>query len=531
MRTPLFLRRPRALLALSLACALVAAPLGAQPPAAPPGLNAYVEQVRGTFAVPGIALAIVKDGQVVLTQGYGVREKDKPTPVDEHTLFGIASNSKAVTATALGMLVEEGKLAWDARVVDYLPWFQLADPYVTRELTVRDLLVHRSGLALGAGDLLWWPPTTYSREEVVRRLRHLPLATSFRGTYAYDNVLYIAAGQLVEAVSGQTWEEFVAARILRPVGMTESHVRHPGAAAPNLATPHASVEGVVRPVAPFASDNANPAAGIHSNARDVARWMIVQLDSGRVGDTAHLFAPATARQLWTLVTPQPIGTPAPELAALRPSFRGYALGFEVRDYRGQKLVTHTGGLPGYVSRVMLVPDLKLGVAVLTNQEAGAAFDALAYRVLDHYLGAPATDWAAAYRRTRLRTDSSVAAAERETAAARRRGTRPSLPLAAYAATYTDPWYGEVPVALENGRLVLRFAATPALVGDLEHWQHDTFVVRWRDRELRADAFLSFALNADGRVEQATMRAVSPATDFSFDFHDLRLRPAPRPPTR
>src|SRR5574341_459850 len=373
------LRRLVLVPALSLAAAGLGAQRANEPTTLPRDFDAYVARVMRQFEVPGIAVAVVQDGRVVLTRGYGVRTLGESTPVDEHTLFGIASNTKAFTATALGILVEDGKLPWDALVIDYLPWFAMYDPFVTRELTIRDLLVHRSGLGLGAGDLLWWPASTYDRKEIVRRLRYIKPVTSFRAAYAYDNVLYSVAGELIEAVSGQRWEDFVATRILQRVGMTGSSVMHSAAAAGgNVATPHAPVDGRVRPVAPFASDNVNPAGGINSSAADIAKWLIVQLDSGRLGDGSRLFTPQTTRQLWRVVTPIPFGPPPPELAALRANFLGYALGFSVRDYRGRKIVTHTGGLPGFVSRVTLVPDLRLGIAVFTNQEAGEAFEAITW---------------------------------------------------------------------------------------------------------------------------------------------------------
>jgi CubicO group peptidase (beta-lactamase class C family) len=493
----------------------------------PEGIDAYVERVRKTFDVPGIGLAIVKDGKVLLAKGYGVRVLGESAPVDARTNFGIASNTKAFTATALGLLVEEGKLEWDAPVIRYLPWFQLSDPYVTRELTIRDLLVHRSGLGLGAGDLLWWPPSTYNRKEIVRRLRHVPLATSFRSAYAYDNVLYTVAGEVIEAVGGLSWEDFVSSRILAKVGMTNSTVRHTDAGSGgNVATPHGSIDGKVRPVNPFASDNTNPAGGINSNPEDMAKWLIVQLDSGRVADGTSLFPPRLTRQLWQLVTPISIGTPPAELRALRPNFRGYALGFNVLDYGGKKVVTHTGGLPGYVSRVTMIPELRLGVAVLTNQESGEAFESLTYRVLDHYLGLPPTDWIHSYRAVQVRSDSLLGVRTQKTGTTRDSLSHPSLPLEKYAGIYTDAWYGEILITKEGAGLVITFTKTPSLVGDLTHWQYDTFVARWRDRELRADAFVTFSLNPDGSIDQAKMRAVSPATDFSFDFQHLLLKPNP-----
>lgn len=487
-------------------------------------LDDHVLAVMKAFEVPGVSLAVVKDGKVLVAKGYGVKELGKSDPVDARTLFGIASNTKAFTATALGLLVEEGKLEWDGRVVDYLPWFQLSDPYVTRELTIRDLLVHRSGLGLGAGDLLWWPPSTYDRREIARRLRYIPLKTSFRSAYAYDNVLYTVAGEVIYEVTGKTWEEFVKTRILDVVGMTTSNVRHSSAEhGGNVATTHAEIDGKVRVVKPFASDNTNPAGGINSNAEDMARWMIVQLDSGRIAGHGRLFSPRTARQLWTPVTPISIGTTAPELAPLQANFMGYALGFNVRDYRGYKLVSHTGGLPGYLSQVMMIPALKLGVCVLTNQESGAAFNSISLHVLDRFLDAR-HDWLGAFRTLVARADSVMSLREESIASSRNSKSRPSLPLERYAGTYRDAWYGDIAIEQQGRKMIIRFTKTPALVGDLEHWQYDTFVARWHDRELRADAFVTFSLDPDGNIVQATMKAVSPQTDFSFDFHDLLLKP-------
>ncbi len=525
--------RPRTLLANLAGLCLVAVPLAGQRATAtaalPRDFDAYVAGVQRQFEVPGIAVAIVKDGKLVLAKGYGVRTLGDPAAVDAHTLFGIASNTKAFTATALAILVEEGNLRWDAPVIDYLPWFQMYDPFVTREMTIRDLLVHRSGLGLGAGDLLWWPTSTYDRKEIARRLRCIKPATSFRTAYAYDNVLYSVAGEVIEAVSGQTWEDFVTSRILARVGMRESNVRHSAAAAgANVATPHASIGGHVRPIAPFTSDNVNPAGGINTSATDIAKWLMVQLDSGKLADGTRLFSPRTTFELWTIVTPYRVSRLAPELSALQASFAGYGLGFEMRDYRGHKIVSHTGGLPGYVSRVTMVPNERLGIAVFTNQEATEAFQAITYRLLDYYLAAPPTDWLPVFARLKASNDSANAAEERGAAAKRDSTSRPSLPLDRYAGTYRDAWYGDVIIALEAGKLVMRFSHTPSLTGDLEHYQYDTFIAHWRDRELRADAYVTFALKPDGSIDRVKMSAVSPATDFSFDFQDLLLVPVQTP---
>jgi 5-hydroxyisourate hydrolase-like protein (transthyretin family) len=277
-------------------------------------------------------------------------------------------------------------------------------------------------------------------------------------------------------------------------------------------------------IKPFDSDLTNPAGGINSNAEDMARWLLVLLGQGRLPDGSRLYSEKTAQELDAIVTPIPIGEFPPELRALRPQFLGYGLGLGIADYRGHKIVRHSGGLPGYVSYVLRVPDLGLGVAVLANQEAESAYTALAYHLVDHALGAPHTDWLAAFQKADDRQREKTAEAERQSQGRRDASSVPSLPLEGYAGTYRDDWYGDVTIGLEAAKLVIRFTHTPLLVGDLEHWQHDTFVARWRDRELRADAFVTFALDPDGKVEQAKVRAVSPATDFSFDFHDLRLRP-------
>ncbi len=493
-----------------------------------PGLDAFVSRVLKAYGVPGLALTVVKDGRVVVARGFGVRKLGDAERVNERTLFAIASNTKFFTAVALGLLAEEGKLAWDKPVIDYLPGFCLWDPYVTRELTVRDLLVHRSGLGLGAGDLLWWPPTTYDRREIVRRLRFLRPATSFRSAYAYDNVLYLAAGELVGAVSGKSWEEFVSDRILHPLAMRETTVRASETGkGGNEAWPHARLDGAVRPVAPFASDNTNPAGGIRSHAVDLGKWLLVCLGNGRLADGSRLYGEETARELTALVTPIPNRAPPPELDALKTPYRGYALGLSLHAYRGRPVLTHTGGMPGYLSKFTLLPEEGLGIAVLTNQESAEAFNALTWHIVDGFLKAPATDWIEAYRRVRAREDEKHAEALKKAAGSRVSGSAPSLPLEGYCGHFRDAWYGDVSIAMEGGRAVIRFSHTPSLVGDLEHWQHDTFIARWRDRELRADAYLTFALHPDGSIDRVKLAPVSAETDFSFDFQDLLLEPAGR----
>jgi hypothetical protein len=310
--------------------------------------------------------------------------------------------------------------------------------------------------------------------------------------------------------------------------MTESNTSvddfRPGG---NVAIPHSAASGKLVPVFFTRANNTGPAAAINSSIADMSKWMIVQLGRGKLPDgDKRLFSERQSREMWSPQTIQPIGQPTGALAPLRPNFSAYALGWGVADYRGQKIVSHTGGLLGMVSKTTLVPDLGLGIVVLTNQEMGGAFQAITYTILDSYLGAPKTDWVAAFAEARDRAVASAEEEVRKAGAERAADSKPSLPLSKYARIYRDAWYGDVTIAEENGKLVMRFSRTPALVGDLEHWQYDTFVVRWRDRSLLADAYVTFQLDHDGEIERVKMEAVSPLTDFSFDFHDLLLVPVP-----
>lgn len=502
-------------------------------PVALADFDAYVDATRKQFDVPGIAVAIVKDGKIVLEMGSGVRKLGDPAKVDAHTRFAIASNTKAFTAASLAILADEKKLDMNDRVVDRLPWFQMSDPYVTREMRVRDLLAHRSGLSLGAGDLLYWPATTYTTKEVVERLRYVPLTNSFRAEYAYDNILFAVAGLVIEQVSGKPWADFVRERIFQPLGMSESITSAPDHINPgdDTAIGHAKFDFKdLKPVEPMSWNNNPSAGGIYSSVHDLSKWMNMQLAGGVYTDAngreQHLFSAARQKEMWSLLTPIRIPEPSvPELKAATPNFSGYGEGWFVSDYRGHKLVWHTGGWPGMVSRLTMVPDLHLGIVVLTNQESGAAFQAVTMRALDAFMDAPKTDWIAAYAAAVKKSEGNADDSMKKHEAARAKGAKPSLPLDGYVGTYRDPWYGDVKVAKQGGKLVMSFTKTAQLTGTLEPWQHDTFIAHWNDRSLNGDAFVNFALDPDGKVREVRMEPVSPLTDFSFDFQDLRLVPA------
>jgi len=488
-------------------------------------VDRVVERARQEFDVPGISVAIVKDGNVVLAKGYGVRKLGEAAPVTAHSLFRIASNTKAFTTAALAMLVDEGKIRWDDAVIGHMRDFQMYDPYVTRELTVRDLLVHRSGLGLGAGDLMFFPPSDLSREEIIRRLRFVKPATSFRSGYAYDNLLYLVAGQLIPAVTGKSWDDFVKERIFIPLGMTSTNTSTQALkGASDVAIPHSKAGGKLEALPHEDVDNNAPAGAINSCVADLAKWVTVQLNHGDMG-SSRLFSEAQSKEMWSAQTIMPIGdAPGGALAALHPNFSAYGLGWGLSDYRGKKIVFHTGGLSGYVSRVTMIPDLKLGVVVLTNQEATGAFQAVTYTILDHYLGAADTDWVAPFLAQEKQGEAGAEEAVKQAAAKRNANSHASLPLASYAGRYRDAWYGDVWIEEHGGKLTISFTHTRQLTGEVEHWQYDTFVARWRDRSLDADAYVTFSLKPDGSIDEVKMAAVSPATDFSFDFQDLLLKP-------
>lgn len=517
-------------LALAAGCALavVASPTAAQ--LRQKDFDAYVARGLQTLNTPGVAIAVVKDGKVLFAKGYGVRAIGTKAPVDAHTLFQIASNTKAFTTAALAMLVDEGKLAWDDPVTAHLAGFQLSDPYVTREFTVRDLVTHRSGLGLGAGDLLWFH-SNYSRSEIAYRIRFAKPVSSFRAQYAYDNVLYIVAGEVVAAAAGASWDDFVQRRIFGPLGMTESGTSTAFfASSANAAVPYAVEDGRLQVVPLDSVDNISPAGGVASNVTDLAKWLLCRLDSGRYAG-GRLFSEHQAREMWSGQTILPIADPPPPLAALRPDFAEYGLGWRLRDYQGRKTVSHTGGLAGMSSQVTLVPAEKLGIVILTNSEADL-MTALTYRLLDDLLMAPRprTDWvqafAAAERLARARADSTLNAGR----TARDSAAGPSLPLERYAGHYRDELYGDAVIAPDSGKLMLRFSRSPAFVGDLEHWQYDTFVAHWRTRHIE-DAYVTFALGPDGSIDRFQMAAVSPLADFSFDYQDLLFRPVAASPGR
>ncbi len=489
-------------------------------------IDKVAEQSMQVFDVPGIAVAVVKDDRVIHMKGYGVSSIITGKRTDENTLFAIASNSKAFTAAALGILVDEGKISWETKVIDVIPEFRLYNAYVTEDFNIKDLLTHRSGMGLGAGDLMLWPDSsTFTKEEIIHNLRYLKQTSPFRTKYDYDNLLYLVAGEVVARVSGQSWEQFVEERIMKPLGMERSSPS-PGRVRDrsNMIDAHVPVNGVLQVVPIYESDLLNPAGGIISSVADMTKWVMMQLNHGKYGENngRQLLMERTHREMWTPQTIIPVRTAGP----YNSHFAGYGLGWRLTDVSGYLQVSHTGGLAGIVTQVTLIPELKLGIIVFTNQQESSAFTAITNTIKEVFIGDTGNDWVKTLRenvesnRTEAKkiTDEIWAKVE-----ANRSKTGAPVDHSTYAGNYSDKWFGDVVIAEEAGKLRFKSVKSPKLRGDMLYYTGNTFIVRWDDRSMDADAYAVFTLDKEGKAAAFTMEAISPLTDFSYDFHDLSLK--------
>lgn len=488
---------------------------------APAGFDKYVDSILTTFNVPGLSVSIVKDGKVVLAKGYGVKHIGTNDKVDEHTLFPIASNSKAFTALALAILAEQGRIKWDAPVISYLPWFRMSDPWITAQITVRDLLVHHSGIPAYSGDIFLFPPATYTRKQILEKLKDIPIVKSFRTTYAYDNILYAAAGEVIAEVSGMSWEDFIRINILEKVGMNETVPGYPLLSkSMNLATPHVRIQKDIVPVDDFMQqaigEAGDPAGGISSNAADMAKWLLTELDSAKTPDQKRIIPADTYKDLWKIIRPIDVPVLPAVIKPAQPDFYGYAGGLRISNYGAYKTVGHGGKLDGAVSHVLLVPGLKLGVAVFTNQESSGAYMSIIYRVLDHYMKRPYYNWIKSYRQL---LDSAMAEEKRdvEKAIIHPLASAP-VPVISdqYVGKYRDAFYGDVEISRDDKGLHFSFVQTPMFKGSLVPLQYQTFTAIFNTKSLKADAYVSFTLDANGNAKGFTLKVIEPSSDISFD---------------
>ncbi len=476
------------------------------------------------FEVAGTAVAVVKDGRVVHMKGYGIKSVQTGEKVDKHTNFAIASNSKAFTTMALALLVEEGKIAWDDAVIEHIPEFKMYNAYVTENFNVQDLLTHRSGLGLGIGDLMIFPDgSDFTIDDILASFQHFEPVSAFRTKFDYDNLLYLVAGELIARKSGMSWEAFVQKRIFDPLQMDKSYpslgqVKDKK----NLASPHTTAYGTLETFPDYKEMVNGAAGGIYSNVDDLTQWMLVHLNKGAYGDQLKdtLFTVRSQRELWKIHTSLSASTNP----RYNSHFSGYGLGWFLNDALGNMIVSHTGGLPGMLSKTILVPDLQLGIVVLTNTEPGGGtfFNAVSQTILDAYLGLDNAEWVRRnyeyLQRKKKQGDASTDAVWEVVEKAKKK----KINKGNFIGIYRDPWFGKIEVFDKGGQLWIKSHRSPKLNGPMHFYKANTFAVRWEYQDMNADAFALFSLDEEGKAQGLKMKGISPNIDFSFDFQDLDL---------
>lgn len=476
------------------------------------------QNALSAFNIPGLAVVAVKDGDVILAEGFGVRDIQTNEPVTADTLFGVASHTKAFTATAMALLVEQGTLDWDDKVIQYIPEFRLADPAVSADVTIRDLLSHRTGLGLGAGDLMIWPNTDKTISDILASIPHLPLASGLRERYAYNNIMYVVAGEVIARASGLPYADFVQQHLLQPMGMDNTVIGYSQvpAAVTNLAIGTIEKDGTLHRFPLDYLEDFAAAGAMLSSANDFAQWLLVQTNQGKTAEGTTIFSERTQQHLWHTVMPLTVPASA---AANGSQFRAYGLGWFVKNEFGVKQIYHSGGILGMLSLTTIIPEHRFAITVMSNQQAFGALTAITQEAIEDLLALPDRDWLAEEQEKYQQSMQEKAEFTVTTPA----DIRAPLSLERYAGTYHDDWYGDVVITHQTDGLRIAFAHTPLLTGSLHHYNGDTFIVYWDEPLLEADAFIDFTVTRDNRVTDARLEAIAPFTDFSFDFHHLRLK--------
>ncbi len=458
-------------------------------------IDGFIGKAMQAWNVPGLALVIVKDDQVLHSKGYGIREIGKPGKVDEHTLFAIGSNTKPFTTTAMGLLVQDGKLAWDDPVTKYLPDFKLYDLHAAQMITIRDLLCHRGGLGTWAGDILL--SSSYSTEEIVRRIQHIPPDYSFRAGYGYSNLMFITAGLIIEKVSGMSWDEFIQKRIFEPLGMTDSvtNARYFGERA-NIAVPHEDIKGNLQTVTQHAETHVGAAGSICASAADISLWLRMQINNGSLGGK-QIVDPAIINETRTPHTIMKLRAMEKKLFPSR-HFSAYGLGWMLNDSHGRLAVRHTGGVNGMLSITLLIPEEKIGIAVLTNKLPNAAYIIVPHYLTEVMLGLPPKDWIKIYMDLEQQENLKVEQAKIQKAGSRINNTHPSLALEQYVGLYDSLILGGATVSLKGSGLHIQLQADESLSGALEHWHYDTFLCKWDDPVL-GESLIPFISDGQGQA--------------------------------
>jgi CubicO group peptidase (beta-lactamase class C family) len=471
------------------------------------------------FNVPGMSVAIVHHGEVILSKGYGVADSRTGAPVDDHTVFAIASNSKAFTSAALATLVDEKKINWNDKVRTYLPYFTLYDFYVSEQMTIRDLLCHRSGLATFSGDIIWYG-STRSREEVIRRARFLEQKHGFRESFGYQNIMFLAAGEIIPEVTGMTWDQYIKKRFFQPLGMSRTFTSiNDLKGLNNVAAPHNEVKEKNVAIDYVNWDNIGPAGSINSCAADLSQWIKLQLGRGTFDGTEYWTNDRTI-EMWENYTPVRVSDWQRNNMPTR-HFNGYGLGWSLMEYQGNKVVSHSGGSDGMISQTALVPSLDLGFVVLTNNNNSLP-SCLMFHILDAFSGSgEERDWIASFLEFRKEEKEEQTKAIEKEQNERVSSTLRSLPLAGYCGTYTSELYGEVKVSLppSSEDLDIEFMPTPLFKGKLSHWHFDTFRLTWNTQQMLPPGKATFVLDASGKATELRIDVPNP----DIDFTEMRLR--------
>ena len=488
-------------------------------------IDQLVAHAMEEFTVAGVAIAVVKDGEIIHQKGYGVKSVESKGEVDEHTNFAIASNTKAFTTAALAILVEEGKLSWQDKVKKHIPEFKMYNAYVTENFNIQDLLTHRSGLGLGVGDLMIFPDGgDYTVDDILSSFQYFEPQSAFRTKFDYDNLLYIVAGEVIARVSGMSWEEFIQSKILEPLDMEQSYssiVNLPKNS--NVAIPHLNVDGELTIIESEAWDpkKINGAAGsIYANVNDLANWMLVHLNKGKYGPELEnqLFSERSQREMWKIHTT----LNASRNPRYNSHFAGYGLGWNLTDVKGNLSVSHTGGLSGMLSKTIMIPDLNLGVVVLTNTwiDGAAIFASVSQSIVDSYLGLEELDWvnlyAGQFQQVEHFADSVVEDVWKTVEAADQSQINPND----YIGTYVDNWFGKVEIFQQGDQLHFKSLRSPKLSGPMAYYKANSFAIKWTYPNMEADAFAIFSLDEEGKAIGIKMKGISPDIDFSYDFQDL-----------
>ncbi|MEP6750830.1 MAG: serine hydrolase [Bacteroidota bacterium] len=460
----------------------------------------YVKQVLPRWQTPGISIAVVKDGKIIFKKGYGLRELGKPQPYTTATLSTCASTTKAMTAVCIGMLVDEGKIKWTDKVMDLLPAFRLADPYSSSEITVLDLLTHNAGL--GNADNLW--VFGYSREEILQRMQLMEPAYSLRSSFIYQNLMYIVAGQLIRAVSGKTWDEFIKERIFAAVGMNNTFADHAAInSGMDFTTPHFKDNDTVKVIPYLHTNNIGPAGGVWSCADDMAKWLLCILDSTKINGK-RLLQPATYAMLFAphAIVPQDI---YPTMDILKPHWITYGLGWFQHDYRGKMIQFHTGSLAGLTAIAGLIPDEHFGIYIFGNLDHAELRHALMYKAFDLFaFNDNSSDWSDILFKHYGMLADTAKKREKEELAKRVLNTQPSLPLTGYTGKFKNKRLAEVAVVLKNNALILMMPNDISL--SLQHWNYNSFRGHF-NRWWFGNAWVQFLPDKEGKIQSIEIDGV------------------------